>query len=75
MTASGGTACRSCKFWHPTQARDPADPTRVLMVTDAAQATIGQCRRFAPTPGSPVVLGDWPKTNAGDWCGEWVKST
>ena len=64
-------ACRECKFWLATQGRDPADPTRIMMVSDPEKATIGQCRRWAPTPGTAMVLGEWPKTNSTDWCGEW----
>jgi len=65
-------SCRECKFWLPTQQRDPADPTRMMEVTDPAKATIGQCRRGAPQPGTHTVLGEWPKTNSVDWCGEYV---
>lgn len=65
-------SCRYCRFWLPLQARDPADPTRVVMVSEHEKATIGQCRRWAPRPGTQTVMGEWPKTNSVDWCGEWA---
>ncbi len=42
------------------------------MVSDPEKASMGQCRRWAPHPGVPSVIGEWPKTNATDWCGDFA---
>ncbi|MFP3912986.1 MAG: hypothetical protein ACLFUT_13000 [Desulfobacteraceae bacterium] len=54
--------CEECKFWEAEQG-NPA---------------VGHCHRHAPrstsvapTRESKVIPTVWPRTGAGDWCGEW----
>ncbi|PPE72715.1 hypothetical protein C3942_16840 [Solimonas fluminis] len=36
----------------------------------------GQCRRHAPrvTRSAGVTESIWPRTGAGDWCGDWAQA-
>lgn len=56
---SSGMRCRSC-MWFVEKVPDPADKAKYNM----ARASIGRCRRHAPTmTGFPVVYDS-------DWCGD-----
>ena len=51
--------CRNCRFWEGK--------------ADATRNSYGDCRRYAPraivgTQGAAATK--WPRTNPGDWCGE-----
>lgn len=30
----------------------------------------GRCRRYAPCPGNPYDICEWPLVHKSDWCGE-----
>ena len=63
-------ACQTCKFW------------RFVDTERATDADYGECRRRAPSPPllppitadprEPQIMGNWPLTFVGDWCGEYV---
>jgi len=50
-------ACRNCQWW--------SDPPPTM--PDGRPAGFGVCRGGPPTPGA--VLGQWPVTMGGEWCG------
>jgi hypothetical protein len=50
-----GEACSNCRFWLSHEEPGP----------DAD----GECRRYAPRPGSTKM--SWPRTKEADWCGEY----
>jgi len=73
MTEPSGGAmhertCATCRYWRTAGRGD--------MVRPELGAGWGQCRRMPPA--LPVVRDDklllvglWPHTEEGDWCGEW----
>jgi len=46
--------CEQCRYWDR------------LVETD----TKGRCRRYPPSQGHWPVSGQWPATEATEWCGE-----
>lgn len=51
-------SCARCRYW------------------DQINEERGQCRRLSPRWHPDAVhgggvMGDWPQTLIGDWCGEW----
>jgi hypothetical protein len=74
-TAATTGSCGTCQFWRP--AATHADASDALAVPSGrGRQGWGQCRRMPPT--LPVVRDDklmlvglWPHTEEGDWCGEW----
>lgn len=49
--------CSTCRFWTGASCR--RFPPIVTAVADAYQ------------PKWPITQTNWPKTEAGEWCGEW----
>jgi len=65
--AEAGRTCASCRYWRQA-AREPA--------AGAGDVGWGQCRRMPPALPAVrddrlLLVGIWPHTEEGDWCGEW----
>lgn len=63
-----GHTCGTCRFWRTSGRGEGVRPD--------GDTGWGQCRRMPPA--LPVVRDDklllvglWPHTEEGDWCGEW----
>ena len=66
--AEAGRTCASCRYWR-TATREPA-------AAGEGGVGWGQCRRMPPTLPAVrddrlLLVGIWPHTEEGDWCGEW----
>lgn len=58
--------CGSCRFWLPPE------PDRSVSVTGPMLDSQGRCRRRAPWPEKWIETRmNWPRSDAGDWCGEY----
>ncbi|TXH47659.1 MAG: hypothetical protein E6Q97_26720 [Desulfurellales bacterium] len=67
MSATSGKDRRQCEFctmWAIMYAR-----------TGQGGAALGECRRMPPVVTSANSSGDFPKTEADWWCGEFVRDT
>lgn len=49
-------ACKDCKYWEPDS---------------RTKEGMGECRRYAPAPGSAEVIR-WRPTHDDEWCGDFV---
>ena len=63
-----GRVCRTCRYWRTGGRGDTGRPD--------GDTGWGQCRRMPPAlplvrDDKLLLVGVWPHTEEGDWCGEW----
>lgn len=56
--------CDRCTFW---------DHREVAHAAPIEGQALGRCRRHAPHLPRSGMRGEWPTTDATDWCGEFAE--
>lgn len=60
--------CDRCAYWDHREVAHSA----LAIAPQDAQA-FGRCRRHAPHLPRAGMRGEWPTTEANDWCGEFTE--